>query len=321
MFRVFDFESGETGYLIKDDKWRFELAGLKPDYVLIPAFFNAHTHTGDSFIEAPRMSLNRLVGPDGYKFKKIQETDENRIVEGMKRAIDVIKRTSSTSLEFREGGLNGYRLYLKADSDRILIALSRPLNLREAEKLAELSRGFNFSSTRDHDFSFLEECREIARKRKLIFAIHAGEVNGEDVERALDLEPDFLIHMNRAEKKQLRKAMDMGTHIVSCFRSNAFFEVFNLKNYRILSEYDRWLIGTDNTMIANPSMLDELKFGSCFLDCEELFKAGTRNPFFDSYMLVKYSRIVDPERIICSVIKRTESCDIELVLRESIERN
>ena len=320
MFRVLDLESGETGYLIEDNGWKFEHADLDPDYVLMPSFFNAHTHIGDSFMEAPRISLERLVGPNGYKFKKLHETDERTILRGMKKAIDLIKRTSSTSLEFREGGIDGYRLYMKADPERILTALSRPLNLEEAEMLAELSGGFNFSSTRDHSFSFLEECRDIARKRKLIFAIHAGEVNEKDVDAALNLEPDFLIHMNRADGKQLRRAMDMEIYIVSCLRANAFFGVFNLKNYRILSEYERWLIGTDNAMIATPSMVDELKFGSCFLECESLFRAGTGNPFFDSHMLVRYDKIIDPEKITCSVIRRIESCDIKLILRENISR-
>jgi len=319
MFRVLNVMGNETGYLVRDDGWRFETSDVHHDYILIPAFFNAHTHLGDSFIEAPSMPLEELVGKDGYKFRKIQETNEREIVEWMKKSIGIIKRTASTSLEFRENGMRGFKLYLMADEEKILTALSRPSSLEEAEILSEISYGFNFSSVRDHDFKLLEECRELAKHEGIVFAIHAGERDGKDVEPALSLEPDFLIHMNMAERRHLMKAMDEGIHIVSCFRSNAFFDLFRKKNYVMLSDYEKWLIGTDNAMISSPSMIDELKFASYFLDSKKLFNAGTRNPFFESYMLIKSEKIHTNENVFASIIRRIESCDVFKVIRESVE--
>ena len=155
-------------------------------------------------------------------------------------------------------------------------------------------------------------------KKKKIFAIHAGERDDGDVEDALSLEPDFLIHMNRASSSNLKRAMDSEIPIVTCFRSNAFFGLFNPKNYEILSDYDKWYLGTDNAMIATPSMVDEVKFSAYFLDEEKIFRAATRNPFFRSFTVAKIDKI-NIGNPITSIVRRLESCDIVRIIREDIK--
>jgi len=317
-YPVLNAVSCERGLLIKDGVWRFEISDVEPKYVIFPSFFNAHTHIGDGFFEALPMPVEDLVGPGGLKHRMLESKGKDEIIESMRRGIEIILKTSSTSLDFREGGIEGYELYRSADREGAIIALSRPKNDEEAEKLVEISPGFNFSSVRDVEFSFLEFCRELAKKHKKIFAIHAGEKDGEDVEKAIALEPDFLIHMNMAEKRQLKMAMDLSIYIVSCMRSNAFFGLLNLENYRILSDYERWLIGTDNVMIASPSMLDEIKFSSYLVPPLKVFHAGTRNPFFESYTVARIERIVDFENPILSVVRRLESCDVVGVINERV---
>ncbi len=310
--------TNESGVLRKDKKWIFERADVEAEFVLFPSFFNAHTHIGDSFFEAPKIELEKLVGPEGMKFRIFKEESEDEILKWMRKSVRLIERTSATSLEFREGGIEGYMLYEKADKNKILIALSRPTDEAEAEKLIEISYGFGFSSVRDHDADLLEYCRKLARKKGKIFAIHAGERDDGDVEDALTLEPDYLIHMNMASKSKLEKAMEMGMAIVSCFRSNAFFGLFNLRNYEILSDYENWFIGTDNAMISTPSMLDEVRFASYFLDCKRVFRASTKNPFFKSFTIAKIDKI-NRRNPVASIIRRLESCDIVRIVREEIK--
>lgn len=319
MFKVLNLVTMETGFLVKDRIWRFEEESLNPDFLLFPSFFNAHTHLADSVVEAPRLSLLELVGPGGFKFRVLGSKSEAEIVESMKKSVELVRKTSATSLEFREGGVRGYEIYLKSDPEKIIMALARPENEEEAELLSEIALGFNFSSVRDVDYKFLEYCRDIAKKKDKIFAIHAGEVDSGDVEGALSLEPDFIIHMNMADRKLLKMAMDEEIRIVSCLRSNAFFGVFNLENYRILSEYEYWHLGTDNAMIASPSMLDELKFAVNFIDADKLFSASTGNPFFESYTLASLANLPNLSNPVLSVVKRLESCDIELIIREKVK--
>ncbi len=267
------------GELIVDDDIVFEEGECKPEFIFAPTIFNAHTHLGDSIAkEPPFLGLEELVGPKGYKFKVLTESDENELVGGIRNSIEIAVECGTTALlDFREGGSSGMSVLQRADEKGICLPLVRPINLEEAEILIDKAVGFGMSSTRDHDYKFLEDLREIARRKGRIFAIHAGERDEGDVEPALALEPDLLVHMNMASERLLRMAMDERIPIVSCIRSNAFFDLLNPKNYRILSEYDLWLLGTDNAMIAKPSMLEEMHFASLIVrDDLTVFKASIR---------------------------------------------
>ncbi|ADC66382.1 amidohydrolase [Ferroglobus placidus DSM 10642] len=305
-------ESGETGEIVfEENRIVFEPKKVEPSYVIFRSFVNAHTHLGDSVAKDPeRTSLEKLVGPGGYKFKVLSSAKEEEIVEEMKRSIELAYKSGATEVfDFREGGIKGFELLTRADRRGIVRAFTRPGNLEEAEILSEKSYGFGFSSVRDHDISFLEECREIAKKKKILFAIHAGEKDNEDVEGAIALEPDILVHMNMAEKSLLKKAMDEGIIIVSCARSNAFFGLLNLENLRILSEYDNWMIGTDNVMISTPSILDEFKFLSYFVPEEKIYRAVARGK---SFVVARMDKIHGSRNYLRS-LKRLESCDIVMI--------
>ncbi len=308
--------------IIEGNKAKFEECECKPEYIFAPTFFNAHTHLGDSIAkEPPFKSLEELVAPNGYKFKVLTESSDDELVEGMRNSIEIAYESGTTALlDFREGGIKGLNLLKKADDIDICLPLSRPSSLDEAERLINKSLGFGMSSTRDHDYKFLEDLREIAKKHDKIFAIHAGEKDSEDVENALALEPDLLIHMNMANKDLLKKAMDEGIPIVSCIRSNAFFGLLNLRNYRILAEYDRWLLGTDNAMIAKPSMLEEMHFASLLLKNDlAIFKASIRG--FDIFggrsgIVVFHRRknLKNSKNVLATLVRRAGIEDIETIL-------
>jgi cytosine/adenosine deaminase-related metal-dependent hydrolase len=229
---------------------------------------------------------------------------------------------TSALADFREGGLEGVEILRKADEKRVCMPFARPSSIEEAEKMAEMDyiAGFGMSSVRDHSMEFLEEIRKIASKNGKLFAIHAGERDVEDVDDAINLEPDVLIHMNMADKRQVKLAMDEEIPIVSCPRSNAFFGLLNMENYEMLSSYEKWLLGTDNVMIASPSMLAEMSFASYILrKNEDIFKAGIRG--FDIFgrkplivvfhMRENLSHTLNP---LASVVRRANISDIEMII-------
>ncbi len=265
----------------------FEERECKPEYVFAPTLFNAHTHIGDTVAKEPGFGrLEEVVGPDSYKFKALRECPDSLKEECILNSIKTAVSSGTTALlDFREEGVKGVEI-LERVNDGTCLPLSRPSNVEEALKLVEISIGFGMSSVRDHDFEFLEELRRIAKRHGKIFAIHAGERDDEDVDLAIELEPDLIVHMNMARPNQIRRAMDMGIPIVSCPRSNAFFDLLNVKNYRALSEYDLWLLGTDNAMICNPSMIEEMHFASFIVrDDVSVLKASLRGfDLFDVQM-------------------------------------
>ncbi len=304
--------------IIHDDG-TFEEREVDAKFIATPTFFNAHTHLADSVAkDIPRMDLIEAIK---YKFRVLGSESEDEIVEGIKNSINFALRSGTSKiLEFREGGIHGFEILRKGDDLGICLPLTRPSSVEEAEILADLSFGFGMSSVRDHDYMFLEEIREIAKRKKKLFAIHAGEKDDEDVEGALALEPDLLIHMNMASFRNLKIAMDMEIPIVSCLRSNAFFGLLNMKNYEALVEYEFWLLGTDNAMVCNPSMLEEMHFSSYLLRRDnEIFRASVKG--FDLFNLehgvvvfnkkFNLNRCRDP---ILGIVRRAETIDIEKVI-------
>ncbi len=313
----------EKGFLM------FEECECKPEYVFVPTFFNAHTHLGDSIApDPPFKSLDELVAPKGYKFRVLAESDDEELISAMRNSITIAFKSGTTAtLDFREGGMRGLELIEKADDLDIVLPLARPSNLEEAEELLDRALGFGMSSTRDHDFGFLEDLREIAKRRKKVFAIHAGERDSEDVDSALSLSPDVIVHMNMARIDQLKSAMDEGIPVVSCIRSNAFFDLLNLKNYRILAEYENWLIGTDNAMIAKPSMLEEMHFASLLLkDDLAVFRASLRGfELFGGTMGIvvfhKRRNFKNSKNVLSTLVRRAGIEDVEIVLRLPFARS
>lgn len=289
---------------------------VQPDYIAFPTFFNAHVHLNDAVaLDPPPMKLDEMVGPGSYKFRVISERI-GKIPYAMRAVLNL--KDTSHFLEFREGG--GEMLKILEDA-RVggVLTLARPRNIEEAMRIAGKVKGFAFSSIRDHDTEFIESVRSFAKKRGLIFAIHAGERDDGDVDDALSLEPDLLVHMNLAKKAQLRMAMDEGIPVVSCIRSNFFFGLENRENYRILAGYPNWMIGTDNAMVCSPSVLDELSFASFVVGKEEeLFAASLRgHTLFGTKpctALVRIEPFSFSENFMRTLVRRISSAHVSLQL-------
>jgi len=295
------------------------------EYITSPTFFNSHIHLGDSIArDPPYMNLEKLVGPGGLKFKFLESGKD--LSKSIRNSLEVAFSSGTTAIaDFREGGLNGVEKLKTADLKRLCCPLTRPSNTEEAEKLLKdpYVEGVGMSSVRDHDIDFLEELRVMTKKKRKVFAIHAGELNQHDVDDAFGLEPDLLIHMNKASKNQLEHAIEEGIPIISCIRSNIFFRLENIENYKILSKYRKWCLGTDNVMIASPSMLEEMSFAS-FLTSNDIgvFKAAIRGfkIFGRSPSLLifnKKSNLVNSLNPLSSIVRRATSADIEKIVAKS----
>ncbi len=277
------FEDGElnrkTGTVHAGEKIVFEESDRKEvSFVACPAFVNAHTHLGDSIAKDPPFSGIELVMPGGYKFRMLEKYRSE-----CKEAIEGSLNLSALSgvlrvYDFREGGTEGVKLLREADRMGLCVALGRPESEEgeRSEEVLEIADGFGVSSVRDVGFEVAEYLREIARKRKKLFFIHAGEVDDGDVDGAIELEPDAIVHMNRARKDQIRRVFEEEIPVISCIRSNLFFDVANFDSYRLFAEYERWCLGTDNVMLASPSVLEEMHVASYAVrDDEKVFRAAT----------------------------------------------
>jgi len=199
------------------------------------------------------------------KHRLLNEASDEEIVAGMRESLNIMKKTGTSHFyDFRENGIRGVNQLKNAlkNSSVSSLILSRPNQIKydkdEVEELLKNSQGIGASSISDWDYSELAKVAKNAKKRKKIFAIHASERIKEDIDLILDLKPDFLVHMIYATDSDFERVKDENIPVAICPRANMFY---GLKpNLKLIKKHNiDLLIGTDNTMLNQPNILDEIK--------------------------------------------------------------
>mgnify|MGYP000055990164 CR=1 FL=1 len=269
------FEPVEGRVVVADGEIEaVEEASVDSDDIVAPAFVNAHTHIGDSIAKeaGAGLSLEELVAPpDGLKHRLLRQAEREELVEAMARSLSFMRETGTSSfLEFREGGVEGVHALREAaagiDIDPVIFG-------RETVEAMEAADGFGASGAADGEFSRERAaCREAGKP----FAIHAGEVGPGDINPALDLEPDLLVHMVYAENVHLERVEDSEIPVAVCPRSNLVTDV-GLPPVRDLLDRTTVALGTDNVMLNSPSMFREMEFVAkcCDVSAKEALRMAT----------------------------------------------
>jgi cytosine/adenosine deaminase-related metal-dependent hydrolase len=253
-----EFEPVEGRVVVEDGTIeRVEGDSVDSDDIILPAFVNAHTHIGDSIAKdaGAGLSLDELVAPpDGLKHRLLREADRSALVAAMHRSLRYMRQGGTGAfVEFREGGVEG----VEAIRDALEGVDVEPVVLgRETVAAMEAADGFGASGARDGDFS---RERNATRNADKLFGIHAGERDAADINSALDLDPDFLVHMVHAEGLHLDRVEERGTPIVVCPRSNLVTKV-GFPPVGDMLERTTVALGTDNVMLNSPSVFREMAF-------------------------------------------------------------
>ncbi|MFO8133269.1 MAG: amidohydrolase family protein [Thermoplasmatota archaeon] len=231
---------------------------------------NCHTHLGDAFISLPHRewTIEDLVAPpDGYKHRRLRRADSSEVIEGMQRALQVMRDGGVTHfVDFREGGLAGVMLLEEAlghMDDATGCILARPRGHRydagELDMLLERADGIGVSSISDWPREILEQVAAHTRRHGKMFALHASEAVRENIDGVLSLEPSFLVHLCRASDGDLQAVADAGVPVVVCPRANAFFGL-RPPVERMLELGVPVMLGTDNAMLVLPDMRAEITY-------------------------------------------------------------
>ncbi|OKY77677.1 MAG: Cytosine deaminase related metal-dependent hydrolase [Candidatus Methanohalarchaeum thermophilum] len=251
-----------------------------PDYqgTVFPSFVNAHTHLGDSIfdVDPKKYSLEELVGPGGYKERKLESTSHKEKEAGIIEALQKGLRQGVTDFcDFREEGIKGAKLLKRASSKckATVKILGRPREVTEKRvlNLLDYTDGLGISSVNDYPKKDLNIFKKFSKKRDIDLALHAAETdkgqdksiretNKTEVERAISLSPYHIVHATNPRKSDLEKIENNNIPVVICPRSNKITEV-GLPPYLEMIERDIQVgIGTDNAMLCDTSILNEIKF-------------------------------------------------------------
>ncbi len=225
--------------------------------IICPAFVNAHTHIGDSIAKeaGEGLTLDELVAPpDGLKHQLLRQAPRDELIAHMRYSARLMQNSGTTLfLDFREGGKPGVTALRDALTE---LAIRGFILGRGPKTVLEESDGYGASGARDASF---DEQRAAAKALEKPFGIHAGERDSHDIDGALSLDPEFLVHMVHPTTDHLATIREHEIPIVVCPRSNL---VTNAGTPPIRELLDRTLvaIGTDNVMLNGPSMFREMEF-------------------------------------------------------------
>ncbi len=280
------------GYLTIEDGVikEIEEKQLAADTIIAPCFVNSHTHIGDSVIkDPPYLPLEELVQPPhGLKHRILNDTSHDNLVSSMKASIaDMIKTGTYAFADFREGGLAGVKAlkealktpYLNTGTNHGIEAkiFGRPVN--NDMSYLDFCDGTGLSSTNDLDIDFIKDIVRQTKEKRKKFAIHAGERDASDIDGAIELEPDFLIHLTHAEGKDIKSIADANIPVVVCPRSNFITKSGIPPVRKMLDEGILVAAGTDNVMLNSVNMFSEMEFlaKTNLFDDRQVFKLCTLN--------------------------------------------
>ncbi len=240
-----------------------EEGSARSEDIILPSFVNAHTHIGDSIAKeaGEGLTLEELVAPpDGLKHQLLRDSSRAELVAAMDSTISFMDSSGTAAfIEFREGGVEGVSAIQEALAGHELESVVLG---RESIEAMEQSDGFGASGASDGEFS---QVRTATSKANKLFGIHAGEVDSSDINPALDLNPDFVIHMVHPEPLHLERLADSDTPVVVCPRSNIATGV-GTPPLRELLDRTTVALGTDNVMTNSPSMFREMEFTAKLFD-------------------------------------------------------
>jgi len=228
--------------------------------LICPSFTNSHVHLGDSIAmdEGTYAPLKERVGGGGIKFSELEKHGA-KVGKAIADSLAEMKAGGTAAFcDFREGGIKGVQI-LKAVLDPFFDSriLGRPDdgNLKELLKLCD---GVGISSVNNYSAIELKNITEEAKKRQKQVGVHAGESGG-DIKKAVELKPDFLVHLTNATEEELELVFKKKLPVVLCARANAMFGA-GLPRIKEVFENTLVALGTDNVMANPPDMFREMEF-------------------------------------------------------------
>lgn len=297
--------------------------------IVAPAFINGHTHVSDSIVKDVgfgRDYWDLVMPPEGVRFRALRDTPAGAVSDAMGDTLSyMIAGGISTFVDFREGGLAGVRLLRHAAGGRAIRAVAmgrfadfppQPVEalernegklgeaaLREVGEVLAEADGFSLVSANDVTDEALAQLAEAVRGHRRLLGVHVADseriktisverTGVTDVDRILHhLHPDFVVHLTEATEAELDRLAAAGTRVVVCPRLYSAVGI-GVPRFDLMLERGMLVaFGTDNVMVAAPSILREVDFGA------RAVRGLRKDPTFPSARQLLQMITINPARI------------------------
>ena len=225
--------------------------------LIVPGLIDMHTHLGDHGARGDLPPhLEDAVFPGGVKSRFLEKTTKAGLVRSIAASLEELRPGVTRILDFREGGLKGLEALQGAvgKGGPVVHALGRPTSGEDPMAVLQNSAGFGLPCLEPG----LEGLRSMARKHGKVFSLHVSELFRDDMDRALDLGPDLMVHMVAGTSDEWAALSDEGIPVAVCPRSNSAFSI----DVPLKAMMDSGLmmgLGTDNSMNVRQDMFREME--------------------------------------------------------------
>ena len=281
-----------------NSKNNIEPAPDTQNLLMVPGFINSHIHIVDSF--AKEMGFNKnlidvVAPPNGLKHTLLKDTSKEIKIKGIKNAIlEMLSNGITFFIDFRERSIEGIYLLKEASKGFPLnyLIFGRFMNVKEIESIFQEGDGIGLSSYNNLSEIIKEKLSYFKNKFHKPIACHDAEAKRDKIllkEILKDEIIDIIVHGTHYNKKDLQLIKDRKISLVLCPRSNGYFGVGFPPIIDILRLQIPISLGTDNLMVNNTDLLEELRYlyrisrvlgrndKSVKLDSKELLKMITIN--------------------------------------------
>jgi cytosine/adenosine deaminase-related metal-dependent hydrolase len=238
-------------------------------FLLLPGFINSHVHIGDNF--AKELGFNKELGeivapPYGLKHKLLRQTSMLIKTKGINNAVlEMLSNGITFFIDFREEGVEGIKLLKTALSDSSInyLILGRFMDESEIDSVFDLADGVGLSSYKQINSSNRNLVKSTKNKFRKIIACHCAE-NIRNVNRINELFNDnivdVIIHGTKFTRNDLENIIKNKISLILCPRCNGYFGIGFPPISEILSLKIPISLGTDNLMVNNTDLLEEMRY-------------------------------------------------------------
>jgi cytosine/adenosine deaminase-related metal-dependent hydrolase len=267
-----------------------------PDCLAIPALTNAHVHLRDAAAAEAAVGQvleQAVIGPESTRMQRLRAKGRTERVAAMRRAVFQMGRLGVSLVgDFCDGGVEGVLETREATAglpmDIVILGRLRspqtpeavranaPLNSSEKSELDQLldvADGFATATVNDYSDEAWRDIRSRVRSRKKLLCLHLAEsaqqratslelCGRDDVTRALEIEPDQLVHLTQIMPEDLDRVIASEIPVVACPRSNGALGLGYPPIMRLLDAHHPVALGTDNVMLNSGNLWRELEYSA-----------------------------------------------------------